>query len=270
MNLNKNKFHLLRPILAILILFIPLYPKFPLSTVKNTYVAIRLDDVLIAISVFFYFLHQLKNSFPIFKNKIFKLFLIYFLAISLSTLHALLILKTTPANILILHFLRRLEYMSLAFIAISAIPRKKDLNWPIPFFLLASFFVTIYGYGQKFLAWPMISTMNEEFSKGYILQLSQWSRINASFAGHYDLAVFLSVFLVIFLAYIFQIKKKITKIFLIIFWLLLFQLLIFTVSRVSLMAFWIGSIILLFFIKKKLWIIPISALIIFNSFKSVA
>ena len=51
-----KKFSLLRPILAILIIFIPLYPKFPLVSVSGTYVAIRLDDIVVAVSIFIYLL----------------------------------------------------------------------------------------------------------------------------------------------------------------------------------------------------------------------
>ncbi|MBU1129935.1 O-antigen ligase family protein [Patescibacteria group bacterium] len=266
-NITK-KFSLFRPILAILILFIPLYPKFPLSTVKNTYVAIRLDDIIISISILIWVLLQIKKKLPILKNPLFKLFLIYFASTFLSTLHAILILKTTPTNLLTLHFLRRIEYMLVAFIAIDATQSKKDLKYPFIFLIIASVFVALYGYGQKYFAWPIISTMNEEFSKGYILNLTEWSRVSAAFAGHYDLAAFLSVILVLILGITLKLKKKLLKIPILIIWLILFQLLVFTVSRISIFAFWGGAVLMLLLIKKKLWIVPVSLLVIFNLFKS--
>ncbi len=55
---------LIKPILAVLILFIPLYPKFPLQTIKGTYVAIRLDDIVIALSLLTWFLYQIKTDYP--------------------------------------------------------------------------------------------------------------------------------------------------------------------------------------------------------------
>ena len=163
--------NLLRPILAILILFIPLYPKFPLVNVKGTYVAVRLDDIIISLSLLVFLLHQLKHHFPIFKLKITRLFLVYFLAIFASNLTAFLVYQTTPANILILHLLRRIEYMSLFFVAVYAVKTPKDLSFPYFFLLLSITLVSIYGYGQKYFHLPIISTMNEEFSKGQLLEM---------------------------------------------------------------------------------------------------
>ena len=64
---NLNPF---RIILAVLILFIPLYPKFPLFGVSGTYVAIRLEDIIIGLFLVYWLFYQLKNHFPILKNKI--------------------------------------------------------------------------------------------------------------------------------------------------------------------------------------------------------
>ncbi|MBU1117939.1 hypothetical protein KKD37_03155, partial [Patescibacteria group bacterium] len=107
---NVNPF---RAILAILILFIPLYPKFPLTSVNGTYVAIRLDDIVIAISFFAWFIYQIKNSFPVFKEKITYLFIAYFIAITASTLNSILIFQNNSLSILLLNTLRRFEYISI-------------------------------------------------------------------------------------------------------------------------------------------------------------
>ena len=61
--------NIFKSILAILILFIPLYPKFPLFGVSDTYVAIRLDDIVVALGVLIWIIFQIKNKFPIFKTK---------------------------------------------------------------------------------------------------------------------------------------------------------------------------------------------------------
>jgi len=88
---NLKNIKILRIILALLILFIPLYPKFPLFSVNHTYVAIRLDDIIISLVIFIWLIHQVINKFPVFKKGIFKIFLVYFLAIILSGLNAYLI-----------------------------------------------------------------------------------------------------------------------------------------------------------------------------------
>lgn len=265
----KNlKFNIFRPILAILLIFIPLYPKFPLFSVDNTYVSIRLDDIVTTICLFFLLIDQLKYKFNLVKTPLAKLMIIYFLALLITLLNAIFILQTDYPNILLLHTLRKIQYMLLAFISIKAVNSKKDFKYPLIFIVIASIFVAIYGYGQKYFSFPIISTMNEEFSKGYLLTLTIWSRISSTFAGHYDLAAFLSVFLVVLAGSITQTKAKLTKILLILVWLILFHLLTQTASRVSIFALWGGLIVCFLLIKKYLLIIPSSVIIIFSFFNS--
>ena len=76
----KNlKINIFRPIIAVLILFIPLYPKFPLSSVSGTYVAIRFDDIIVALAILIWGIYQIIHRFPVFKIKITKLFIAYFI-----------------------------------------------------------------------------------------------------------------------------------------------------------------------------------------------
>ena len=257
---------LIKPILAILILFIPLYPKFPLQTIKGTYVAIRLDDIVIAISLLVWLLYQIKNRLPVFKIKITKLFLLYFLTICLSTIHALLIFQTEPRHLLLLHLLRRFEYMSLFFLTLSAIKKPRHFPFVYTSLLITTFLVCLYGYGQKYFKLPIISTMNAEFSKGQLLQMEKWARISSTFAGHYDLATYLSVALIIIAGVIVTTKKTSIKIISLVSWLTAFHILTLTASRISIMALWGASAVTFVLLKKYLWILPVSALIIFSMF----
>ena len=127
--------NIFRPIIAILILFIPLYPKFPLFGVNGTYVAIRLDDIIIGLTVLIWLIYQAIHHFPIFKVKITKLFIVYFVAICISFLNAFLIYQTDPTNILFLNLLRRFEYISVFFIAIESIRTTKDFKSAYIFFI---------------------------------------------------------------------------------------------------------------------------------------
>lgn len=260
--------NIFRPILAILILFIPLYPKFPIASVNGTYVAIRLEDIVVAVSILIWVVFQIKNRFPVFKLKVSRLFLIYFLAIIASTINAIFIYHTDPLNILLLHMFRRFEYMSLFFIAIDGIKTKKDFNYPLIFLAITTFFVSLYGYGQKYLHFPIISTMNAEFSKGQLLQMDIWTRISSTFAGHYDLAAYLSVVLIIIGCSAFLVKNIFLKILCFLIFILSFPVLTLTASRVSIFAFWGGMSITLFFLKKYLWIIPVSLAVVFSMFNS--
>ena len=263
----KN-FNINRILLALLIIFIPLYPKFPLFSVTGTYVAIRLDDIIIGLCLIFWLLNQIKNKFPVLKNKVLPIFLTYFIAIICSGIISYFCFQTTRLNILFLNIFRRFEYMSLFFIAIDAINSKKDYLVPYVSFIIALIGINIYGYGQKYLNFPVISTMNSEFSKGQLLQMNIWTRISSTFAGHYDLAAYLSVALVILASFTILSKKIIPKIFCTIVWISSFYILSLTASRISIFAFWGGITVTLLLIKKYLWIIPISVLMVFTIFNS--
>lgn len=265
----KNlKLNIFRPIIAILILFIPLYPKFPLTSVDGTYVAIRLDDIVVALAILIWCIYQLTHKFSVFKIKITKLFLAYFVAIIASFVTAFLIYQTDSTNLLLLHLIRRFEYMSLFFIAIQSIKSKPDLNFSYIFLLITTFFVSVYGYGQKYLSFPVISTMNSEFSKGQLLQMSTWTRISSTFAGHYDLAAFLSVALIIIGVVFVLSKNKLIKISSLIVWIAAYPILTFTASRVSIFAFIGGICFTLFILRKYFWTIPFIFLFVFSIFNS--
>lgn len=262
-NININ-----RILLSVLIVFIPLYPKFPLMTVRGTYVAIRLDDIIIASSILIWLIWQIKNHFPVFKYKITPLFIAYFIAIIVSTLNAILIYQSGRSSILILNTFRRFEYISLFFITLDGIKTKKDFFYPYLFSLLALIGIALYGYGQKYFQFPVISTMNEEFSKGQLLQMNVWTRISSTFAGHYDLAAYLSLILIPVLSVALLIKNKSLKIISFILFLIGFHLLTLTASRISIFAFWGSATLCLVLLRKYLWVVPLTFLVIFSFFNS--
>jgi len=260
--------NLLEVILAVIIFAIPLYPKFPLTEVVGSYVNIRLDDVIIATSVFIWIIYQLKNKVKVLKEPILWIFIAYWLALLSSALNSISNHQIEPISILLLHSFRRIEYMLVFFIAFDAIKTKNNLKFPLVFLCLACIGVSIVGLGQKYLSWPIVSTMNEEFSKGQLLYMSVWTRISSTFAGHYDLATFMSVVLVIIGPVALLAKQKLAKIALLVTWLISFYTLTLTASRISIVAFWFSISLALFLIKKKLWIIPTSILIAFSIFNS--
>jgi len=158
--------------------------------------------------------------------------------------------------------------MSLFFLTLQAIKDKKDLKVPAISLLLSTFLVSLYGLGQKYFNLPVVSTMNSEFSKGQLLQLDTWTRISSTFAGHYDLAAFLSVALIIIFGLFLLSQKIYQKIPIFFIWALGFYILTLTASRVSTFAFWGDITLSLILIRKYLWIIPTSALMVFSIFNS--
>lgn len=251
-----------------LLLFIPLYPKFPFFNVPGTYVAVRFEDFLVAAVIGIWFILQLRQRFPILRERVGRLILFYWAVGVLSLLSALLVTKNIFPHIAFLHYLRRIEYMSLFFIAFSSIKKIRNVyNYCLAIFI-ATLGVIIYGFGQKYLSWPVVSTMNVEFSKGMLLQLTEWTRINSTFAGHYDLAAYIVLILAVTTAFIIWEKKKWLKILIGFLGVLTFYLLILTASRISFIAYLLAVSFVLLFLKRKWFIPPVVILSIFVMFFS--
>lgn len=244
----------------VLFIFIPLYPKFPLFNVPKTYVAIRVEDLLVLAIVLLWLGLEIKRKFPVLRDRVSLLILLYLGIGGLSLLSAVLITKNVTPHIALIHWLRRIEYMSLFFIACASVKEMRNIKaYGITIFI-ATIGVIIYGLGQKFLSWPVVSTMNEEFSKGLLLQLTEWARVNSTFAGHYDLAAYLVMILCITIGFMVGLKNKIGKILIGLIGLFSLYLLVLTASRVSFIAYLIAISFVLVSLRKYWWIGPTLAL----------
>lgn len=191
-------------IVAVLI-FIPLYPKFPLFTVPFTYVQIRAEDFLIAAVWGIFILRTLiykKIKFPPLTFQIG----IYFIVGLLSLVSAILITKNIIPSVAILHYLRRIEYLSIFFLVYWAAKDLSTRKYYLQLILLSAIGVLIYGLAQIYLKAPVISTMDAEASKGMALTYRPGVPLSSTFAGHYDLAVYLLMILSFLTAIICSIK----------------------------------------------------------------
>ena len=244
----------------VLLFFIPLYPKFPLLDIQHTWVYIRLEDILLALIAGFWILQLFRKKVTL-KTPLTIFILFYWLIGFASSLFALLVLRKILPNILpqlvVLHYLRRIEYIFVFFVAFSTIKGLKQVKNYLLFFGLVVALVCFYGFGQKFLGFPAFLTMNEEFAKGAPLYLGPQSRLTSTFAGHYDLAAFLVFVIAIFGSLIFGVKKNLVKFGLFLLVLTSFLLLLFTSSRISFGAYLVGVVFMLFLQRKKWLIIPV-------------
>lgn len=240
-----------------LLLFIPLYPKFPLFNVPGTYVAIRIEDLLVGGIVIIWLLIEIFRGFPSLRDRVGQLVLLFWAIGGLSLLSACLITQNVVPHLVFLHWLRRIEYMSLFFVALASVKKRENLRSYGFTLFLATIGVAAYGIGQKFLGWPVVSTMNREFSKGMLLQLAEWARINSTFAGHYDLAAFLVLVLPLAAGFVVGLRRKVVKIMVAIVGLLAFYILILTASRVSFVAYLIALTLVLVSLKKYWWVGPV-------------
>ena len=235
---------------AAVIMGIILYPKFPFLRLPGIHVAIRLEDFLLAAIAIICGFYLLPRARSVFSLKIEKAILIYLAVGFISLLSAIFLTRTVDYGVGILHWIRRIEYFIPFFLGVLAVRKKENLGFYLNVLMLTLIIVFLYGAGQKYLHWPIIVTQNLEYAKGIALRYVSGSHINSSFAGHYDLATFLTLVLPIFISLFFIIKKIKPRIIL---GLSIFSglwLLLASISRISIVSYLVGSVIALFILKK--------------------
>ncbi len=243
--------NLIKILLSVFIFLVPLWPKLPIKMIDYTYIAIRLEDIYLVVMLLIFIIQLLRKK--VFLNKKFILpFAFFWIAVFISFFWNTFISKTIIyPHLGFLHSLRRVEYMLVFFIALSVIKTKKDFWQIMSCFFISIFLVILYGLGQKFFNFPAVQTMNPEYAKGYLLYLTPEARISSTFAGHYDLAIYLVMSIPLILSFYFSKEKK-SYLYLFIGALII---LLYTSSRSSFIAYSIATISFLIFIRKYLFLI---------------
>lgn len=231
------------------IFVIPLYPKFPFLNVNYTYIAIRLEDLYVGGMLLVFLIQLLRKK--VYINKFFLIsFAVFWIFVFLSVYYGIYIQKTIDYHkVAFLHALRRVEYMSVFFIAVSVIKSKKDFWLMLQLFILALLLVNAYAFGQKLLNLPAVQTMNPEFAKGRLVNLTPEARLSSTFGGHYDLASYLILLMPISLALYFHFKNR--SLYLIVFVFSLITL-FYTSSRISFIAYLLSVSLFLILYRKFL------------------
>lgn len=247
---------------TILLIVIPLYPKFPLFSVPGTYVSIRMEDLLIGVSFLLFLPLILKELKNLLKNKIIRSIMLFLFIGLVSLISAVFVTKTVLPHIGLLHLVRRIEYLSLFVLGYlyiknfyrssrpSSAYKKGDIEYFIKVLGLIIGFAFIYGLLQRYFSFPVIITQNSEYSKGIALRWIPGSHINSTFAGHYDLASYLVLILPIFTTGFFVLKDKFSKIFFSVVSLMGYWLLSSAVSRISIVSFLVAGTVSLLALKK--------------------
>lgn len=240
-----------------LMAFIPLYPKFPLLNVTGTFVAIRIEDFLVALVLALWGLKVVSSRKIIatLSEDLNKTLLVFFFVGFISIFSAIFLTNTVNPMLSLLHFFRRIELMLLLPVAASVLTTKKQLVILLLAGLAIVFLVNGYAFGQKYFNFPVISTGNSEFSKGLILRLSPEARVSSTFAGHYDLAVFMVMVLSVGSAIFFNIKKLSIKVVTFIGLFTSVIVLVMTAARLSFVVVLLGIAISLFLTGKKWFIL---------------
>jgi hypothetical protein len=257
--LNNN---LLLSLTLLLVIFIPLWPKIPLiQPIPGYIVRIRLEDFLVGLTGLVWFIEVLRKKISL-KTPLNLFIALYLVAGFLSILSALFLIKTIPleaAHIAkaFLHLLRYAEYFSIFFFVYSAITKPQHLKLFLIAFLISVAGVTVYGVGQKFWRWPVYSTMNWEFSSGVPLELvNQQARVQSTFAGHYDFAIYVGLLLPLILVLLYASKNRKERFFIFVVFLMGLWSLIASGLRVAFASYVFSATLVTFLFalqQKTLW-----------------
>ncbi len=243
-----------------LLAFIPLYPKLPLFDIVQTWVYIRLDDFVVALMLFGLLAKYYRRKY-IPDTALTLPIVFYWIAGLFSVSWSLAFIGPKLVGyfpqLVFLHYLRRIEYMAVFFLAAGGMRSLRYIRKYIIVFALTVLAVSLYGLGQRYMRLPAFLTMNEEFAKGTPLYLSPSSRITSTFAGHYDLAMYLAFAVTLFSSLVIGFRSFGSKIFLAGISVLAILVLFLTQSRISLFALGVGGIIVLWWHRKTLWIVPL-------------
>jgi O-antigen ligase len=250
--------HIIELLAGFLLVFIPLYPKWPLADVLPGYIVrLRLEDLMIGMILIVWLIQVLRKKVNLKSNPLLFPILLYLIIGFISSLSAVFVTHTVPLERLhvaklFLHWIRRIEYMSLAFIFFSAIKTPKQLRKVITTLSVVVVILTTFGFGQKYLQWPVYSTMNREFAKGWRLVLTEHARVPATFAGHYDFAAYTVIVSAIILSLALSLKRSNKSL---IYYILVsvaaLSSLLLTASRTSFIAYLVALTVIIFLLAVK-------------------
>ncbi len=248
-----------------LLAFIPLYPKIPLVDVRNTWVYVRAEDFVVLLVLLLWLITFLRQKLTL-KNPLTVPVLLFWAAGAVATLHSILLIVPTVweifPNVALLSFIRRIEYLSLFFVAVTSVRTKKHLAVAAATLVFTVLAVSLYGLGQKYIGLPAYLTMNEEFAKGVPIRLSALSRLSSTFGGHYDLAAYFVLTIPIIASIMLSLRNWFGKAILAAVILVGMVVLTLTVSRISLFALFVALGLVLFFRNRRLvlFILPVAVL----------
>jgi len=250
--LMRRLLNLLDPhyFIAVLIIVIPLYPKFPLFQISGTFVSVRAEDFVLLVSLIVFSVSFLRKAGYLISNRVVFSMGLFLSVAALSVLSAVFVTQTVVPHIGLLHWLRRVEYFFPFVLALSIKHTKSHLKLYLACLVVVVNYAFVYGLAQKYFSLPIVTTQNQEYSKGVALRYTPGGHINSTFAGHYDLASFLILVLPLFYTSFFVFRDRLSKLLLSVSVVTSLWLLVNSVSRISIVSYLVAVTLSLALIKK--------------------
>ncbi|MBQ3352674.1 glycosyltransferase [Candidatus Saccharibacteria bacterium] len=228
MKLGGKKF--LKFYLVVLFLAITIFPKVTLIAIPGSHAGIRLEDLMIAGYLIFFFINGFKNGFGEYKklSKIVRALCLCLAAFAISNIVGCISGNVTP-YLAIFYLVRVFEYFVLIFAGrdLISIPGGKRLL--LNLIKATVVFHGIYAILEYFSLTPDISALINRPTSG---------RVFTTFSGPYELAGYLAICLPLILNEIF-VNKKYTNV---LFAVLIFTSVILSESRIALVAITVVTI----------------------------
>jgi len=181
--------HTLFDVFFALWVFTILWPKFSLFSFPGFRTGIRLEDLFYFGFFCVWAFYLLRRKIKWVKSPINLGFFIYTIVGLLLTFFGLFYLKTiTDLPLAMLHTLRRIQYFSFFFFALTLLPSIEESKKVLVSFFDTALIVSGFAFLQFLNLWPLYSPLNHP--TGTFVFFQQLKTVNANFGGHYELAAF--------------------------------------------------------------------------------
>src|SRR3989338_6973008 len=151
-------------ILALALIFIPLYPKFPLLGVPGSFVSIRFEDLLIACIFILFLFTQLKTKFQSLSAPLPRSLLLYLAIGFIAAFSGIFLTKTSFLILVFLHSLRRVEYAVLFL-------------WRKYHSLKREFDIIVVGYSDSRFMIPFVRLISHRLFSGQAGKKIVWDAL---------------------------------------------------------------------------------------------
>lgn len=249
--------HTLFDVFFALWVFTILWPKFSLFSFPGFRTGIRLEDLFYFGFFCVWVFYLIRGKVKWVRSPINLGILIYSIVGLGLTLLGFFYLKTiTDLPLAFLHILRRIQYFSFFFFALTLLPSIDEAKRVLISFFDVALIVSGFAFLQVLNLWPLYSPLNHP--TGTFVFFHQLKTVNANFGGHYELAAFyLIVFAIALTLLVFLGKREETRRTAGLTLLVAALPFFWTYGRASLAGLLFAMIILVFIKNKKFLYIPV-------------